>query len=367
MFGKGLRGLAAPAAADRLRQRGHARAPAGRDPRGPGGQEFELTGDESLSARPMGRIAEPLGRMGAGVETTEGHLPMGIQARPLSGDRLRAARRERAGQVGDPPGGPLRDGRDDRGRAGADARPHRADARRGRRGRRGPRRPASTVSPAERLRLDEVEVPGDFSSAAPFLVAATLVPGSELHVHGVNLNPRRTGLLEILERMGARDHGLQPARDRRRARRRPRGRLGAARRDLGRGGGGAARDRRAAPRRARRRLRARGDRDPRRGGAARQGDRPDRGDRRRAARARRSRAGHRGRAHRDRRAGAAARRAHGEPRRPPARDARRRRGPRVARGRADRGRRRGLRQLPRVLRDARRAAPSSAVVEDDRR
>jgi 3-phosphoshikimate 1-carboxyvinyltransferase len=65
-------------------------------------------------------------------------------------------------------------------------------------------RPTSvTVSPADRLRLGEVEIPGDFSSAAPFVVAATLVPGSELHLHGVNLNPRRTGLLEILERMGA--------------------------------------------------------------------------------------------------------------------------------------------------------------------
>ena len=65
-------------------------------------------------------------------------------------------------------------------------------------------RPTSvTVRPAERLSLGEIEVPGDFSSAAPFVVAATLVPGSELHVHGVNLNPRRTGLLEILERMGA--------------------------------------------------------------------------------------------------------------------------------------------------------------------
>ena len=65
-------------------------------------------------------------------------------------------------------------------------------------------RPTSvTVRPAERLSLGEVEVPGDFSSAAPFVVAATLVPRSEIHVHGVNLNPRRTGLLEILERMGA--------------------------------------------------------------------------------------------------------------------------------------------------------------------
>ena len=61
-----------------------------------------------------------------------------------------------------------------------------------------------TVQPAERLELGEIEVPGDFSSAAPFIVAATLVPGSELHIHGVNLNPRRTGLLTILERMGAR-------------------------------------------------------------------------------------------------------------------------------------------------------------------
>jgi 3-phosphoshikimate 1-carboxyvinyltransferase len=65
-------------------------------------------------------------------------------------------------------------------------------------------RPTSvTVQPAERLALGEVEVPGDFSSAAPFIVAATLVPGSELHIHGVNLNPRRIGLLHILERMGA--------------------------------------------------------------------------------------------------------------------------------------------------------------------
>ena len=61
-----------------------------------------------------------------------------------------------------------------------------------------------TVWAADRLALGDVEVPGDFSSAAPFLVAATLVPGSELHLHGVNLNPRRTGLLSILERMGAR-------------------------------------------------------------------------------------------------------------------------------------------------------------------
>jgi 3-phosphoshikimate 1-carboxyvinyltransferase len=66
------------------------------------------------------------------------------------------------------------------------------------------RRGTIKVSPAQQLRLGDVEVPGDFSSAAPFLVAATLLAGSELTVHGVNLNPRRIGLLDVLERMGAR-------------------------------------------------------------------------------------------------------------------------------------------------------------------
>jgi 5-enolpyruvylshikimate-3-phosphate synthase len=67
------------------------------------------------------------------------------------------------------------------------------------------RRPGSvSVEPAGALRLPEVIVPGDFSSAAPFIVAATLLAGSELTIHGVGLNPRRTGLLDVLERMGAR-------------------------------------------------------------------------------------------------------------------------------------------------------------------
>ena len=54
------------------------------------------------------------------------------------------------------------------------------------------------------LRLPEVTVPGDFSAAAPFVVAATLLAGSELTIHDLGLNPRRTGLLDVLERMGAR-------------------------------------------------------------------------------------------------------------------------------------------------------------------
>jgi 3-phosphoshikimate 1-carboxyvinyltransferase len=61
-----------------------------------------------------------------------------------------------------------------------------------------------TLEPAGALRLAETIVPGDFSSAAPLLVAAALVPGSDLTIHDLGVNPRRTGLLDVLMRMGAR-------------------------------------------------------------------------------------------------------------------------------------------------------------------
>jgi len=60
------------------------------------------------------------------------------------------------------------------------------------------------VDGGRELELPDVEVPGDFSSAAPLLVAAATVPGSVITLHGLGLNPRRTGLLDVLERMGAR-------------------------------------------------------------------------------------------------------------------------------------------------------------------
>src|SRR5262249_59916738 len=53
------------------------------------------------------------------------------------------------------------------------------------------------------LRGAQIEVPGDFSAAAFWIVAALIVPGSEIEITDVGLNPRRTGLLRVLERMGA--------------------------------------------------------------------------------------------------------------------------------------------------------------------
>ena len=66
------------------------------------------------------------------------------------------------------------------------------------------------VPGGHRLHARDIVVPADFSSAAFFIVAATLVPGSELRLRRVGVNPRRTGLLHVLRLMGA-DIVEQPA------------------------------------------------------------------------------------------------------------------------------------------------------------
>jgi 3-phosphoshikimate 1-carboxyvinyltransferase len=59
------------------------------------------------------------------------------------------------------------------------------------------------MAPGEQLQAIDAAVPGDFSSAAFLIVAATLTPGSEVRIEGVGVNPTRTGLLDVLEAMGA--------------------------------------------------------------------------------------------------------------------------------------------------------------------
>ena len=203
VFGKGLRGLVAPGRPIDCANSGTLVRLLSGILAGQQGQQFELTGDASLSSRPMKRITEPLGRMGAGVETDDGHLPLGIEGRPLrsityelpvasaqvkSAILLAGLYAKGETTVVEPQ--PTRDHTELMLEAAG------ATITR--------REKSVTIQPAERLEPVEIEVPGDFSSAAPFIVAATLVPGSELHIHGVNLNPRRTGLLTILERMGGR-------------------------------------------------------------------------------------------------------------------------------------------------------------------
>jgi 3-phosphoshikimate 1-carboxyvinyltransferase len=168
------------------------------------GRSFELTGDGSLSRRPMERIAEPLRGMGASIETTDGHAPVrvhGVELRPTTYELpvasaqvksavLLAGLLARGGETTVLEPIPTRDHTEHL-LAAAGARVRTAGR-------------SVTVWPAERLEPGEIEVPGDVSSAAPLIVAATLVSGSELTIHGVNLNPRRTGLLDVLEHMGAR-------------------------------------------------------------------------------------------------------------------------------------------------------------------
>jgi 3-phosphoshikimate 1-carboxyvinyltransferase len=165
---------------------------------------FELVGDESLSARPMERIAEPLRRMGATIETTHGHAPVrieGVELAPIDYELPVASAQVKSAVL---LAGVLARGGESTVVEPVPTRDH-TERLLDLAGARVVRRPGSvSVWPAERLSLGDLEIPGDFSSAAPFIVAATLVSGSELHVHGVNLNPRRTGLLDLLERMGAR-------------------------------------------------------------------------------------------------------------------------------------------------------------------
>jgi len=167
------------------------------------GRRFELVGDESLSGRPV-RVEVPLREMGARVETIDGRAPIVIEGAELSPIRyelpvasaqvkssvLLAGLYARGGATRVVERLPTRDHTE------------RLLASLGVRVRRRGREIA--VEPVDSLPPLSLDIPGDFSSAAPFLVAATLLSGSELRIHGVNLNPTRTGFLDVLDRMGAR-------------------------------------------------------------------------------------------------------------------------------------------------------------------
>ncbi len=164
---------------------------------------WTLDGDDSIRRRPVDRVAEPLRRMGARLRAREDRLPpLEIEAAPLHGidyelpvasaqvkSCLLFAALLAAGETRVVEPLPTRD-HTERMLAAAGARVRREDG-------------AVVVAPAERLEPGRIVVPADFSSAAFFIVAATLVPGSDVLLHDVGLNPTRTGLLTILGRMGA--------------------------------------------------------------------------------------------------------------------------------------------------------------------
>lgn len=170
------------------------------------GQDFFtlLSGDESLSERPMGRVIEPLRSMGAVImaRNNDTLAPIAIRggslkgikhSTPVASAQLKSALllaglfAKGTTEVTEP-----EKSRDHTERmlpafgveVGVDGL-------------------TVKLAPPESLRAVDIEVPGDFSSAAFFICAALTVPGSEVMIKNVGLNPLRTGLLKVLESMGA--------------------------------------------------------------------------------------------------------------------------------------------------------------------
>ncbi len=170
------------------------------------GRAFDstLVGDASLMRRPMERVAQPLRAMGARIDTREGCPPVHIHggqrlraidyAMPMASAQVKSAvllaalQAEGETCVGEP--APTRD-HTERMLGGFGVRVRREGAR-------------VWLAGGQPLTATDVSVPGDFSSAAFFLVAGCLAAAPEgLLVRGVGVNPTRTGLIDMLRLMGA--------------------------------------------------------------------------------------------------------------------------------------------------------------------
>lgn len=170
------------------------------------GQPFftALTGDGSLRRRPMGRVTDPLRQMGARIDGREGGtlLPLGVRggdlhgityALPIASAQVKSSLLLAALFADGPTTLTGRiDSRDHTERMlramGADL--AKADG-------------ALTLTPGNPLTARDVEVPGDISSAAFWLVAGAAHPDAALTIEHVGVNPTRTGILDMLSLMGA--------------------------------------------------------------------------------------------------------------------------------------------------------------------
>jgi 3-phosphoshikimate 1-carboxyvinyltransferase len=162
-----------------------------------------MIGDASLSRRPMRRVMEPLASMGARIEAADGHAPLTIHGGPLHGIAFRpdvpsaqvksavllaGLQAEGTTSVTEP----------------ARTRDHTERALRTFGYDLAVDGLTTTLTGGQRARGRALSIPGDFSSAAFWLVAAAALPGSRVEIIDVGVNPTRTGLLEVLRRFGAR-------------------------------------------------------------------------------------------------------------------------------------------------------------------
>jgi cyclohexadieny/prephenate dehydrogenase / 3-phosphoshikimate 1-carboxyvinyltransferase len=171
------------------------------------GQPFNsvLTGDKSLSGRPMKRVTAPLAAMGAQIETTEqGTAPLHITgkagqltgidyAMPMASAQVKSclllAGMYAQGETSVTEPAPTRD-HTERMLSGFNY-PVKKQGNK------------VTITAEGQLKASDIDVPSDISSAAFFLVGASIAPGSDLLLKHVGINPTRTGVIDILRLMGA--------------------------------------------------------------------------------------------------------------------------------------------------------------------
>lgn len=200
LIGRGLRGFGSPAASLDAGNSGTTTRLlsgllAGQD------LTVTLTGDRSLSRRPMRRVIDPLARMGARVVSAEGRLPMTITGTTLTA----------IDHVADVPSAQVKSaillaGLGARGTTRvvepSQTRNHTELALRRFGAEVGIDGLAVSIAGGQALAPIEAEVPGDISSAAFWLVAAAGLRGSDVTIEGVGLNPTRTGAIDVLRRAG---------------------------------------------------------------------------------------------------------------------------------------------------------------------
>ena len=174
------------------------------------GQNFDsiLTGDESLSKRPMKRIIEPLTVMGAEISSVDGHAPLTIKGRKLKGinypSKLASAQVKSC---------ILLAGLNAEGETtviepslsrnhtelmleylGADIKAENNKV---------------TIKPSK-LTAKDIDIAGDISSASFFITAGLIVKGSDFTIKNTGLNPTRTGIIDVVKRMGGNIEILNP-------------------------------------------------------------------------------------------------------------------------------------------------------------
>ena len=163
---------------------------------------FTLIGDESLSRRPMGRIQKPLAQMGARLTLTEGHAPLTIEGGPLNSIDYTTPVPSAQVKTCVLLAGLQTEGTTTV-REAVRTRDHSELALRAFGATLTRTIDSISISGPQSLHAIEAAVPGDLSSAAFFLCAAAIFPGSGLVLDSIGLNPTRAALLDVLTTLGA--------------------------------------------------------------------------------------------------------------------------------------------------------------------